>query len=376
MNYQLKTKVKHITQLSQQEIAELEKVEEKYPFKANEYYLSLINWEDKNDPIRRLIIPDLSELEDTWKGFDPSDEKHYTVMQGVEHKYDSVCLLLVSNVCAGICRYCFRKRLFKVNRKDYIINYDGAIDYIREHKEINNVLITGGDPFILKTDKIVYLIKKLREIDHVNIIRFGTRFPQFFPMRIYEDKELLSVLKDYSFPEKRIYVITHYVHKNEITKESLKCIDALLNSNVILANQTPLIRGINDKPEVLSDLLNTLSYIGVPPYYIFQCRPATGNKNFSVPIEEGYLIVEKAKKYCSGLAKRAKYVMSHSSGKIEIIGLTNENIIFKYHRAANNKNSGKIYIFKRNPNAYWFDDYEELVDEFTFKNPFIKISAA
>ena len=363
MKYELKTKLKNVTQLSDNEIKKLSAVEDKYPFKANEYYLSLINWEDPNDPIKKLIIPDLSELEDTWKGFDPSNEKHYTVMPGVEHKYDSVCLLLVSNVCAGICRYCFRKRLFKVNRKDYITNYDKAIDYIKEHKEINNVLITGGDPFILKTDKIIYLIKRLREIEHVKIIRFGTRFPQFYPMRITEDKTLLNVLKEYSYADKRIYVITHYVHKNEITEESIKCIDALIQSNVILANQTPLIKGINSSPRVLSELFNKLSYIGVPPYYIFQCRPATGNKSFSVPIEEGYIIVEKAKKYCSGLAKRAKYVMSHATGKIEILGLTEKNVIFKYHRAANNKYSGKIYIFKRNPSAYWFDDYVESVEE-------------
>ncbi len=363
MNYKMKTKLKQIREIPVADLDKLSKVEEIYPFKANEYYLSLINWNDPVDPIKRLIIPNINEIEDNWKGFDPSDEKKYTVIPGLEHKYTSVCLLLLSNVCAGICRYCFRKRLFKVNKKDILKDYEKAIEYIKKHKEINNVLITGGDPFIVKTEKLIYLLKRIREIEHVKIVRFGTRMPQFFPMRIYKDPKLLSALKDYSKTDKRIYVVTHYVHEKEITEESLRCIDSLINANVILANQTPLIKGISDSPHSLSNLFNRLSYIGVAPYYIFQCRPAAGNKSFSVPIETGFKIVEKAKKYCSGLAKRAKYVMSHSTGKVEILALTEKNIIFKYHRAADVKNSGKIMIFKRNKNAYWLDDYKDLIEE-------------
>ena len=363
MDYRIKTKLRQIKELPLETVNKLQKVEELYPFKANEYYLSLINWEDPDDPIKKLIIPNLSEIEDTWKGFDPSDEKKYTVLPGLEHKYTSVALLLLSNVCAGICRYCFRKRLFKVNKKDILKDYDRAIEYIKQHKEINNVLITGGDPFIVKTEKLIALLEKIREIEHVKIVRFGTRMPQFFPMRIYEDKLLLNSMKSFSLSDKRIYVVTHYVHENEITEESLKCIDSLINSNVILANQTPLIKGISDSPEALSSLFNKLSYIGVPPYYIFQCRPAAGNKSFGVPIEKGYEIVEKAKKYCSGVAKRAKYVMSHASGKVEILALTEKNIIFKYHRAANIKDSSKIMIFKRNKDAFWLDDYKNPLEE-------------
>ncbi len=357
MKYKIVNKLSKIKAIQDVDRNLLEKVTNIYPFKANEYYLSLINWENKNDPIKRLIIPDYEEISVSWGDLDPSNEKQYTVMKGLEHKYPSVCLILLSNVCAGICRYCFRKRLFNKNKKDYLTDYDKAIEYIKEHKEINNVLITGGDPFILKTDKIKYLLENLRTIDHVEIIRFGTRMPQFYPMRISEDKELLNLLKSFSHENKRIYVITHYVHTQEITNESLKCIDSLIKSNVILANQTPLIRGINDNEKVLAELFNKLSYIGVPPYYVFQCRPASGNKIYTVPVEEGYVIFEKAKNLCSGLAKRARFVMSHSTGKVEVVALTKENIIFKYHRAANPDNSGKIMIFKRNSEATWFDDY-------------------
>ncbi len=359
MNYRIINRISKIKELSENEKKRLEEVTKIYPFKANEYYLSLINWNDENDPIKNLIIPQYDEISVTWGDLDPSNEKKYTIIKGLEHKYPSVCLMLLSNVCAGICRYCFRKRLFNSNKKDFLTDYNSAFEYIKSHKEINNVLLTGGDPFILKTDKIKYILENLRKIEHVKIIRFGTRMPQFFPMRITDDKELLKLLKNFSYAEKRIYIITHYVHSNEITKESVKCIDALFDCKVTLANQTPLIRGINDKPEVLSELFNNLSYIGVPPYYLFQCRPASGNKIYTVPIEEGYIIFEKAKNLCSGLAKRARYVMSHSTGKIEILGLTKENIIFRYHRSANPENSGKIMIFKRNPEATWFDDYKE-----------------
>ena len=359
MNYKIITNLSKIKEIPENKKKQLEKVTKIYPFKANEYYLSLINWENENDPIKKLIIPDYDEISTKWGNLDPSNEKKYTVMKGLEHKYPSVCLILVSNVCAGICRYCFRKRLFKNNKKDYLTDYDEAFKYIKKHKEINNVLITGGDPFILKTERIKYILEGLRKIEHVKIIRFGTRMPQFFPMKISEDRDLLNLIKTHSSADKRIYIITHYVHNQEITKESVNCIDALLNSGAIVANQTPLIRGINDNPQILADLFNKLSYIGVPPYYVFQCRPASGNKIYNIPIEKGYLIFEKAKNLCSGLAKRARYVMSHSTGKIEIVAMSSNNIFFKYHRAANPNDSGKLMIFRRNPEAVWFDDYTE-----------------
>jgi L-lysine 2,3-aminomutase len=137
-----------------------------------------------------------------------------------------------------------------------------------------------------------------------------------------------------------------------------------------MTNQLPLLRGINDNPDVLSKLLKELSFCGVIPYYIFQCRPARGNKTFTVPIEEGYNIIERAKSKVSGLAKRARYVMSHSSGKIEIVGKTAYNVYMKYHRAANDANSGKFMILKSNPEACWFDDYEEISADYPLSEPY------
>jgi len=128
---------------------------------------------------------------------------------------------------------------------------------------------------------------------------------------------------------------------------------------VVTINQTPMIRGINDDPGVLSELMNELSYLGVPPYYVFQCRPTEGNESYSVSVENAYRIFAKSLERMSGLAKRARLAMSHSTGKIEILGFTDEHVLFKYHRAADPRLTGKLMIFRRNPEAHWFDDYIE-----------------
>jgi len=131
-----------------------------------------------------------------------------------------------------------------------------------------------------------------------------------------------------------------------------------------------MIRGVNDRPEVLAELFRKLSFVGVPPYYVFQCRPAVANKAYAVPIEEGYQIFERAKALVSGLAKRARFVMSHATGKIEIIGLAHDRVYFKYHRAANDGDSGRFLAYQRNGDAFWFDDYEETVRDYPVTEPY------
>jgi len=255
--------------------------------------------------------------------------------------------------------------LFNYNKKDYLKerDYNKAISYVKEHPEINNVLLTGGDPLVLHTEKLEYLISKLFEVPHVKIIRIGTRMPQFYPFRISEDNKLLDLIKKYSRNDRRIYVVNHFIHPKEITPQSVECIQKLIDAGAILCNQTPLIKGISDNIEDLRELFNKLSYIGCPPYYVFQCRPAKGNRKFAVPVEEGYKIFEKAKDKCAGLAKRARYAMSHRTGKLEILALTKNEIIFKYHRAAKRENVGKVVVARRNSEAYWFDDYE-IINEY------------
>jgi L-lysine 2,3-aminomutase len=164
--------------------------------------------------------------------------------------------------------------------------------------------------------------------------------------------------------------MAHFNHPRELTREAIEGMNRLREAGTVTLNQTPLIRGINDDADVLAELFNKLSYVGVAPYYLFICRPTLGNKNYAIPIEEAFEIFEQARMRCSGLAKRSRLVMSHSTGKIEIVGKTENHIYLRYHRAANPQEKARFMIFKRNLNAYWYDDYDEIIREYSIENPY------
>ncbi len=356
-------------ELSENEIAELQEVSSQFVFRSNEYYLSLIDWNDPEDPIRRAIIPSIEELEE-WGRLDPSDEANYTVLPGLEHKYSSTVLMLVSNVCEGICRYCFRKRVFIDSLKECLHDLPAAMRYIKQRQEITNVLLTGGDPLILEPSKLENIIRQLSDIDHVRIIRIGTKVPAFNPYRIIDRPALLETINRYSNEKNSIYIMTHFIHPRELTPAAKKAVGMLQKAGAVISNQMPLIKGINDNPEVLAELLAELSFIGVVPYYIFQCRPALGNKAYTVPIERGYEIIEQAKSMVSGLAKRIRFVMSHSSGKIEVVGKTDECVFFKYHRSAEEIDNGRFLVLASDPDACWLDDYAEMIESYPADLPY------
>jgi len=342
--------------LGPKERQDMETVCETFPFRANEYYLSLIDWKDRHDPLRRIIIPDPREL----KGggcLDPSCEKDYTKLPGLQHKYTQTGLLLLSDVCGGICRFCFRKRLFIGCERETIKDVSAGMEYIRSHPEITNVLLTGGDPFTLKTKRLESILKELREIEHVNIIRIGSKMPAYNPYRFLNDPYLTDTLTRYSMPEKRIYVMAHYDHPNEITDVSMQAIEQLHRSGVVVLNQTPVLNEVNSDPAVFTRLFRKLSFAGISPYYVFQCRPSLGNRFFQTPIEHSYEIIQQAWQACSGLAKRARFVISHATGKIEVVGKTAHHVFMRYHQAADKADIGKVMIFRSNPFARWFDDY-------------------
>ncbi|HOB74350.1 MAG TPA: KamA family radical SAM protein [Phycisphaerae bacterium] len=350
-----------LARLSPEERTRLEQVAKRYAFRANDYYLSLINWDDPNDPIRRLIVPRMDELED-WGSLDASNEAANTVLPGVQHKYARTVLLLCSEVCGGYCRYCFRKRLFIHENREATSNVSEGIRYIAQHPEVTNVLLTGGDPLLLSTDRLAKILAALRAIPHVRIIRIGSKMPAFNPWRILNDSALLEILSRYSEPRRRIYLMAHFDHVRELTDPAVEAIDACIRAGVICVNQCPIIRGVNDDPVVLGDLFRQLSFIGCPPYYCFQGRPTAGNRPYCVPIVRGWEIFQKALRRGSGLARRPRFIMSHATGKIEIAGVDHRYIYLRYQCAKDPNEQGSLKIFKRDDKACWLDDLTPVSD--------------
>ncbi len=366
-NPQYITSIDKIQEIPGSERLDLSEVTTKFAFRTNEYYASLINGRILKIRSGKLFIPDSREL-DEWGDLDASSEKTYTVAPGVQHKYPQTALVLAVDVCGGFCRFCFRKRLFMNNRDEIARDLTEGIAYIRAHPEITNVLLTGGDPLILATGKLESIIRRIREIDHVQIIRIGSKMVAFNPFRVLNDPELPAMIRKFSTSQKRIYLMAHFNHPNELTPQAVKALEILRDAGAIIVNQTPLLRGINDNPETLAALFRKLSFIGVPPYYVFQCRPTLGNRLFEMPVEEAYEIFERAKTSCSGLAKRARFVMSHATGKIEVVGKTSSAMYFKYHQAASATDAGRFMVYERNPEAYWFDDYKNKIEDYSISS--------
>jgi KamA family protein len=348
------TDISKITMLSEAEREQLKPITEKFVFRVNDYYLNLIDWSDPDDPIRKLVIPNTGELKEYGR-WDASDEDTNYVVPGCQHKYKTTALLIVSEVCGAYCRYCFRKRLFRNDVKEAVTDVSPGLDYIAAHPEINNVLLTGGDSLMLGTPRLAAIIERLRAIPHVKIIRLGSKMPVFNPMRIYEDPDLLELIRKHSTPEKRIYVMAHINHPREITPEAKRGFEALHQAGAIVVNQTPILKGINDDPDVLAELLDKLSWAGVTPYYFFVNRPVAGNRDFVLPLERVYRLVEEAKARTSGLGKRVRLSMSHTSGKIEILAIENGKAYLKYHQSRDGE-YGKFMILDCPPDATWFDD--------------------
>ncbi|MBL7131985.1 MAG: KamA family radical SAM protein [Candidatus Omnitrophica bacterium] len=351
--------LKNYIKLSTKEERQLRKVIARHPMSITHYYASLIDWSNPNDPIRRMVVPHVEELNLTGS-YDTSGELENTKMPGLQHKYSQTALIITTSRCATYCRYCFRKRLIGLSTREILHRFEDATDYIKKHKEINNVLLSGGDPFVLPTVVLEKFLKSLSSIPHLDFIRFGTRIPVTFPDRILENKTLLTLLRKYSLKKRRIYVVTQFNHPREITSKSTETVSRLLSSGVILNNQTVLLKGVNDKPHTLAELQEKLVRIGVNPYYVFQCRPVKRVKyRFQDTLYRGYHIVEGAKKMLDGHSKRFKYIMSHRTGKIEIVGITNRDIYFKYHQAKDLRNNGKFFKRRLDNTAGWLEDLSQ-----------------
>ena len=295
------TRVEQLAQfitLSTEELAHLRLVTMRYPLSVTPCYLSLINPDDPDDPIRKQAIPSTMEMTMGSMGVeDPLNEKKDTVVPGLVHRYPDRVLLVLTDICPVLCRHCTRKREWR--NGGWVrspAEVEAMLAYISQHKAIRDVIISGGDPLTLSTPHLEYIISRIRGIKHVEIIRIGTRFPVVLPQRI--DNELCSMLAKYG----PIWLNTHFNHVREITPEAAAACDRLLRSGIPVNNQSVLLRGINDSVEAQTELCHGLLKIKVRPYYLFQCDEVQGTEHLRTPVEVGIKIIEGMRGHTSGLA--------------------------------------------------------------------------
>ena len=261
------------------------------------YYLSLMDLHDKYDPIRRQAIPTAHELESApYEAADPLHEDTDSPVKGLTHRYPDRVLFLVTDQCSMYCRHCTRRRF--AGQKDCAVPMEqikACIEYIRQHDEVRDVLLSGGDALMLGDGLLEQIIAEIRAIDHVEIIRIGTRTPVVCPQRI--TPELCAMLKKYH----PIWVNTHFNHPNEITPEAAAACGRLADAGIPLGNQSVLLAGVNDCVHVMKKLVNELVYIRVRPYYIYACDPSLGLSHFRTPVSKGIEIMEGLRGHTSGL---------------------------------------------------------------------------
>jgi lysine 2,3-aminomutase len=357
--------LKNYVELTSDEEKVLRDVVDKHPMNIPRYYLSLIDPSDPNDPIRKLALPSEDELivagamGETTK--DPYGDDKHNKGNGILHKYPYSALVVATDYCSMYCRHCFRKAIVGLPNDKTVENFQRAAEYIREHKEITNVIISGGDPLLIGTKRIIKMLESLIDIDHINYVRIGTRTPVVYPMRFFDDK-LMEYLKEFN-KKKTLYLPTHFNHVNEISEDARKAILRIREAGITVNNQAVLLKGVNDTVEDIENLMNGLVKIGVNPYYLYQCMPVSRVRHhFQVPLKQGIDIVDKAKERLDGYAKRFKFIMGHDIGKIEIVGRIDDKLILKHihSRPEESEMASKMKIMKLDDNAGWLDDMEEI----------------
>ena len=288
--------------------------QEKLHFAITPYFFSLIDRNDPNCPIRKQVIPRAAETHiSPEERRDPMNEDGQMPVPGIVRRYPDRVLFLVTNVCASYCRYCTRARLVS-NAQHYNFrpSYEEGLDYIRKTPAIRDVLLSGGDPLLLPDHKIDFLIKELRTIPHVEFIRIGTRVPIFLPQRITQD--LCNIFAQYG----PIWLSIHTNHPKECTQEMKQACKKLLTSTVVLGNQSVLLRGVNDDPQVMRSLCHKLISFGVHPYYLHQCDLVAGNSHFRTSVKKGIEIIEQLRGHTTGYAV-PQYVIDTPGGKGKVL---------------------------------------------------------
>lgn len=293
----LKQSVSSVDQLVDQfgikkEVAE--RLDDFFQARINPYYLSLIRY--PGDPIWLQAVPDEVELYDIDAPEDPLNEDEMSPVPNITHRYPDRALFLTTSQCGLYCRFCTRKRKVGDSSKINMKELEAAFQYLEQHTEINDVILSGGDPLMLTDVMLEKVLARLRQIPHIQIIRLGTKMPCVLPQRV--TPQLCEMLKKYH----PIYVNTHFNHPWEITPESTKACTMLVDAGIPVGCQTVLLKGVNDDPEVMRDLMKKLLAIRVRPYYIYQADLTKGANHFRTPIDVGLEIMDNLRGHISGLA--------------------------------------------------------------------------
>jgi len=325
-----------------------EDLDEFFQARINPYYLGLIHY--PGDPIWLQCVPDKQELKDFEAEEDPLNEDAMSPVPNITHRYPDRALFLVTSQCGIYCRFCTRKRKVGDYGKISMKGLESAFKYLEEHKEIRDVILSGGDPLMLTDAMLEKILKRLREIPHIEIIRLGTRMPVVLPHRITQ--KLCNMLKKYH----PVYINTHFNHPWEITEESSKACGMLADAGVPVGNQLVIMKNINDNPDTVKELMQKLLKIRVRPYYMYMADETKGANHFRTSVETGLKIIEALRGHTSGLAV-PQFVIDAPGGGGKIPLLPNyvlhkdeEQVIL---RNFNNKvYSYKNYADKNNPEGF------------------------
>jgi len=289
-------KLKKIINLTAQEEEDISKVLEKFRMGITPYYAAHMDKDDPRDPIRMQAVPTFVETHVSAADMvDPLHEDTDSPAPGLTHRYPDRVLFLITDQCSMYCRHCTRRR-FAGQSDDEVgmENIDKCIEYIKKTPQVRDVLLSGGDCLLVSDKKLEYIISKLREIPHVEIVRLGSRTPVVLPQRITDD--LVNMLKKYH----PIWLNTHFNHPKEFTPESMEALRKLADAGIPLGNQSVLLRGVNDCPHIMRDLVHKLVMNRVRPYYIYQCDLSLGIEHFRTPVAKGIEIMESLRGHTSG----------------------------------------------------------------------------
>jgi len=290
--------LERILKLSPEEKQAVEFSETKLPLGITPYYASLLSPDDPDHPLRRTVVPTVHEFFTMpCEADDPLGEDTQSPVPGLVHRYPDRVLLLATDFCSTYCRYCTRSRVVGHGAVHAgKSRLEKAFDYIRSTPSVRDVLLSGGDPLTLSDDRLEWILSRLRQIPHVEIIRIGTKVPAVLPQRI--TTRLTRMLRRYH----PLWMSIHFTHPDECTPESFRACEILADAGIPLGSQTVLLKGINDSVDTLKMLFHDMMKMRVRPYYLYQCDPISGSGHFRTPVEKGLEIIRGLRGFTTGYA--------------------------------------------------------------------------